>query len=109
MSATRSIVALESRRNRCMVVGEDLGTVPDAVREALGRARALSCRLLYFERDRSGGFAPPAACPREALVSIGTHDPPTLAGWRNGHDLRLRDPLGLFPDAGTREQHEQAP
>lgn len=103
-----AIVALESHRNRCLVVGEDLGTVPDAVREALGRSRVLSYRLLYFERDGSGGFASPAAWPREALVSIGTHDLPTLAGWWNGHDLQLRDRLGLYPDADTREQHEQA-
>jgi (1->4)-alpha-D-glucan 1-alpha-D-glucosylmutase len=103
-----AIVSLESHRNCCLVVGEDLGTVPDAVREALGRSRVLSYRLLYFERDGSGEFAPPAAWPREALVSIGTHDLPTLAGWWNGHDLQLRDRLGLYPDADTREQHEQA-
>lgn len=103
-----AIVALESHRNRCLVVGEDLGTVPDAVREALARSRVLSYRLLYFERDGSGGFASPAAWPRDALVSIGTHDLPTLAGWWNGHDLQLRDRLGLYPDAQTREQHEQA-
>jgi (1->4)-alpha-D-glucan 1-alpha-D-glucosylmutase len=103
-----AIVALESHRNCCLVVGEDLGTVPDAVREALARSRVLSYRLLYFERDASGGFAPPAAWPREALVSIRTHDLPTLAGWWNGHDLQLRDRLGLYPDADTRGQHERA-
>jgi (1->4)-alpha-D-glucan 1-alpha-D-glucosylmutase len=101
-------VALESHRNRCMVIGEDLGTVPDAVREALGRARVLSYRLLYFQRDASGDFIAPSAYPREALVSIGTHDLPTLAGWWSGHDLRLRDALGLFPDEASRAQHAHA-
>ena len=99
-----AVVALESHRNRCMVIGEDLGTVPDAVREALGRARVLSYRLLYFQRDASGDFIAPSAYPREALVSIGTHDLPTLAGWWSGHDLRLRDALGLFPDEASRAQ-----
>src|SRR5690606_18446017 len=99
-----AVVALESHRNRCMVIGEDLGTVPDAVREALARARALSYRLLYFQRDASGDFSAPAAYPRDALVSIGTHDLPTLAGWWTGHDLRLRELLGLFPDEASREQ-----
>ncbi len=93
-----AIVALESHRNRCLVVGEDLGTVPDAVRAALVDARVLSYRLLYFERDRSGAFKPSAAYPHDALVCVGTHDLPTLAGWWTGRDLQLRRELGLFPD-----------
>lgn len=100
-----AIVKLESHRNRCVVVGEDLGTVPDAVREALAAARVLSYRLLYFQRDASGGFLAPHAYPRDALVSIGTHDLPTLAGWWQGSDIALRDRLGLFPDEATRERH----
>ena len=100
-----AIVALESHRNRCLVVGEDLGTVPDAVRAALARAHVLSYRLLYFQRDACGDFAPPAAYPRDALVSIGTHDLPTLPGWWAGHDLQLRDALGLFPDQAARDEH----
>src|SRR5690606_26910357 len=101
-----AIVALESHRNRCMVIGEDLGTVPPELREALARVRVLSYRLLYFERDASSEFLPPAAYPYDALVSIGTHDLPTLSGWWSGHDLRLRAELRLFPDDETR--HEQA-
>jgi (1->4)-alpha-D-glucan 1-alpha-D-glucosylmutase len=97
-----AIVALESHRNRCLVIGEDLGTVPGEVRAALARARLLSCRLLYFERDATGGFTPPAAYPRDALVSIGTHDLPTLAGWWLGSDLRLRRALGLSDDDAAR-------
>src|SRR5690606_15630547 len=93
-----AIVALESHRNRCLVIGEDLGTVPDAMRDAMARARVLSYRVLYFERDENGRFLPPAAYPRDALVSISTHDLPTLAGWWSGHDVRLRGELGLFPD-----------
>ena len=103
-----AVVALESHRNRCMVIGEDLGTVPDAVREALARARVLSYRLLYFQRDASGDFTAPSGYPRDALVSIGTHDLPTLAGWWCGHDLGLRDALGMFPDEASRAQLAQA-
>ena len=91
------IVALESHRNRCMVIGEDLGTVPDEVRATLTRVGILSYRVLFFERQGSGDFKPPADYPAEALVTAATHDLPTLAGYWAGRDLALRQELGLFP------------
>jgi (1->4)-alpha-D-glucan 1-alpha-D-glucosylmutase len=93
-----AILCLESHRNRCVVIGEDLGTVPDEVRAALARVGVLSYRLLWFERDGAGEFKAPADFPREALVAVSTHDLPTLAGWWQGEDLALRRRLGLFPD-----------
>jgi (1->4)-alpha-D-glucan 1-alpha-D-glucosylmutase len=93
-----AIVALESQRNRCMVIGEDLGTVADAMRAALARFEVLSYRLLYFERHDDGSFKAPEVYPRDALVAISTHDLATLTGWWAGHDLRLRLQLGLFPN-----------
>lgn len=99
-----SILALESERHRCLVIGEDLGTVPDAMREAMRRFGVLSYRLLYFEREADGGFRAPADYPREAVVAVSTHDLATLAGWWSAHDLRARFALGLFPDAEVFEQ-----
>ena len=99
-----AILVLESHRNRCLVVGEDLGTVPEDLRERLAAAGVLSYRLLYFERSREGGFAPPADYPAQSLAAIGTHDLPPLAGWWEGRDLLLRDALGLFPDAPMRDR-----
>ncbi len=93
-----AIVALESQRNRCMVIGEDLGTVAEKMRAALTRFDVLSYRLIYFERRESGDFKPPEDYPESALVAIGTHDLAPLAGWWAGQDLRLRLRLGLFPD-----------
>ncbi len=93
-----AIVALESQRNRCMVIGEDLGTVAEEMRAALTRFDLLSYRLLYFESQKSGDFKPPEDYPESALVAIGTHDLAPLAGWWAGQDLRLRLRLGLFPD-----------
>ncbi len=98
------IIALESCRQRCMVIGEDLGTVPDEVRAGLARTGVLSYRLLLFERDHAGQFKPPADYPREALAACSTHDLPTLAGWWAGRDIEWRASLGLFPDDESRRR-----
>ncbi|MBI2290175.1 MAG: malto-oligosyltrehalose synthase [Betaproteobacteria bacterium] len=98
------VLALESRRNRCLVVGEDLGTVPDAVREALAPLGVLSYRLLLFEKEHDGGFKAPAAYPAQALAAASTHDLPTLKGMWIGHDLDLREKLGLYPSDEQRER-----
>ncbi|MGD9741899.1 MAG: 4-alpha-glucanotransferase [Dongiaceae bacterium] len=91
------IVALESHRNRCFVVGEDLGTLPDGLPEALQTTGILSYRLLYFTRAGDGGFEPPQHFPRQAAVALSTHDLPTLAGWWAGSDIELRAALDLYP------------
>jgi 4-alpha-glucanotransferase len=99
--ALLSILALESVRNQVIVIGEDLGTVPDEAREVLHRFGILSYRLLYFERDNSGRFRPPHEYPRDALVSATTHDLPTLAGFWIGQDIEARRQAGLLPDDGA--------
>jgi (1->4)-alpha-D-glucan 1-alpha-D-glucosylmutase len=98
-----AILKLESRRNRCVVIGEDLGTVPPALVGKLRDAGILSYRLLYFERAADGGFAMPAAYPPLALVGIGTHDLPTLVGYWTGADIVLREAFGLFPNPAARQ------
>ena len=99
-----AIVRLESHRNRCVVIGEDLGTVPPEVQNKLAASGVLSYRLLYFERDDAGGFLAPADFAPQALVAGTTHDLPTLAGWWDGHDLELRAKLNLFPQPEQRQQ-----
>ncbi|MHB1249547.1 MAG: 4-alpha-glucanotransferase, partial [Polaromonas sp.] len=99
-----AIVALESQRNRCLVIGEDLGTVAAEMRAALADFEVLSYRLLYFERGAGGEFRSSADYPREALVAVSTHDLATLAGWWQGKDLRLRQELDLFPNQAVHEQ-----
>jgi 4-alpha-glucanotransferase len=98
------ILALESVRNRTVIVGEDLGVVPDGFREAMAAEGLCSCRLLWFERRDDGSCRPPEEYPRDAMVSITTHDLPTLTGFWTGHDLLTRRAIGLFPDEGAFER-----
>jgi 4-alpha-glucanotransferase len=99
------ILALESVRNKFVVVGEDLGTVEPYIRESLERYGVRSYRLLYFEKTRKGGFKRPAEYPRHALVSASTHDLPTIAGFWSGADIEARRKAGMMPnDQLYREQ-----
>ena len=98
------ILALESHRNRCLVIGEDLGTVPPEVRDAMSRYGMFRYRPLYFERGVDGGFRAPKDFPADALVALSTHDLPTLRGFWQAADLAARDALGLFPNDEARAQ-----
>ncbi|MBZ5726533.1 MAG: 4-alpha-glucanotransferase [Acidobacteriia bacterium] len=98
------ILALESVRNRVIVVGEDLGTVDPPVRETLARFGILSYRLFYFEKKESGGFRAYEEYPRQALVSSTTHDLPTLAGFWAGADLEARRAAGVLEETAFRAQ-----
>ncbi|MGE5468306.1 MAG: malto-oligosyltrehalose synthase [Ignavibacteria bacterium] len=98
------ILALESVRNRCLVIGEDLGTVPDEVRSAMGALGAMSCRPLHLEHRPEHGLPRPGEFPRQALISVGTHDLPTLRGYWLGRDLDVRAGLDLFPSDAVREE-----
>lgn len=92
------VLALESQRQQCLVVGEDLGTVPSGFRERLTNANVLSYRVLFFEQDyHAGRFVPPGHYPQLAFSTTGSHDLPTLLAWWTADDLVLKDKLGLFP------------
>jgi len=90
------IVALESHRQRCTVVGEDLGTVPSGLRKELRDSGVLGCSVLYFERGADGNFLPVARYRPASIASVGTHDLPPLAGFWKGRDIERRAELGLF-------------
>jgi len=97
LDALLGLLALESHRHRCLVVGEDLGTVPEGFRERLGEAGVLSYCPLYFERRSDGQFRPPGEWQAQALAVVGTHDLPPLRAWWRGDDIDIRDRLGLYP------------
>ncbi len=98
------ILALESQRSQCFVIGEDLGTVPNEVRRALGPLGVLSYRVMYFEKHDDGRFKAPPEYPAQALAAVSTHDLPTLAGFWEGVDLAVRRELDLFPSDDLCEQ-----
>ena len=97
-----AILALESHRNRCLVIGEDLGTVPDEVRDAMEQWNILSYKVLLFERGEDGEVKRPEAYPNAALVTGSTHDLPTLAGYWRDRDIEWRDRLNLYPTEDVR-------
>ena len=86
------LIALESYRNRCIVVGEDLGTVPHGFREHLSQRGISGMQVLWFERDWDG-FLPPQRWRGDALAMTTTHDLPTVAGWWRGRDIVWRTEL----------------
>ena len=100
------IVALESYRQKVIVIGEDLGTVPHQVREAMKAYKILSTRVFYFESDQNGFIPAPNHYPRETMVTIGTHDMPPLKAFLEGKDIDLREKLGLFTSEEATIQHQ---
>lgn len=86
------VLALESVRNCCVIVGEDLGTVEDEVRDTLAHFGILSYKLLYFERlwNQNARFRQPAEYTASALTSTSTHDLATIAGYWTGEDIEAR-------------------
>ncbi|HEX7968650.1 MAG TPA: 4-alpha-glucanotransferase [Stellaceae bacterium] len=100
----RRVLALESHRQSCAVIGEDLGTVPAGFRETMKETRVLSYRLVLFERGRGGRFLPPEDYPELATASFSTHDLATLKGFWLGRDLEWRRNLDLYPSADMAER-----
>ena len=98
-------VARAANENRCLVIGEDLGTVPPGFREVMAAANVFSYRVLYFERHQDGSFIAPDAYPRLSLACISTHDLATLAGWWTGSDVALRFEAGTQDEAATSRDH----
>lgn len=106
--ALLAILAIESHTNSCMVIGEDLGTVPQWVKETLNSWHILSYKIMGFERQADGAYLPPSQYPEMALVTAATHDLPTLQSFWQGIDITLRYELSLFPTEAAYEQEVAA-
>jgi 4-alpha-glucanotransferase len=102
--ALLAVTALSSVENNCIVIGEDLGTVPDNFRETLGDWGIWSYQVMLFERRANGAFSPPEDYRENALIAFGTHDLPTFAGWRDHYDLAVKHALGVDPGETSEER-----
>lgn len=106
LGAILSTLSDLSHRLRTIVIGEDLGTVPEGFRRVMTQCEIQSYRVLYFERER-GRLRAPARYPRKALACLSTHDLATLEGWWSGEDIALRRRLEFIGDATLRTQIDE--
>ncbi|GLQ74204.1 4-alpha-glucanotransferase [Vibrio penaeicida] len=93
-----ALLALESHRYKCSVIGEDLGTVPDEIVELLSDAGIHSYKVFFFEVAEDGGYYSPEHYSQQSMSALCTHDMPTLKGFWHCDDLKLGQELGLYPD-----------
>lgn len=105
------LLALESVRHNVVVIGEDLGTVPEGFHDMLEQSGIHGMRVLWFERDAQTGFVPPRGWGSTDVAMTSTHDLPTVAGWWKGSDIDVRHQHGRLgegvdPDS-VRKQREQ--
>ena len=95
--ALLAVTAMESLAHRCVVIGEDLGTVPDGFRKQMADWGIWSYMVMMFERDDRGAFRGRDHYSADALVTFNTHDLSTYAGWRSFGDLKTKRSLGIDP------------
>ena len=94
-----AILALESHRYQCSVIGEDLGTVPDEIVDILADAGVHSYKVFFFETsEEDGGFISPKHYASQSMAALCTHDMPTLRGFWHCDDLKMGQEIGLYPN-----------
>ncbi|MCR9421872.1 4-alpha-glucanotransferase [Vibrio sp. RM-69-4] len=98
-----AILALESHRHQCSVIGEDLGTVPDEIVDILADAGVHSYKVFFFETAEDGGFISPKHYAAQSMSALCTHDMPTLRGFWHCDDLKMGSEIGLYPDQAQLE------
>jgi 4-alpha-glucanotransferase len=89
------LLAAESNRRQCVVIGEDLGVVPDEIRKAMAERYLLHYKVLLFEKD-GARFKSPDEYVGQSVATATTHDLPSLKAWWQSDDLELRERLKLY-------------
>ena len=93
--ALMDVLARLSNKHHSLVIGEDLGVVPEGFRERMATRGILSYRIAYFEKDEAR-FKPAQAYPELAIACLSTHDLAPLRAWWRGDDIRLRHGIGAI-------------
>ncbi len=101
------LIRLESHRNHAIVLGEDLGTLPEGFQGRISDAGMLGLRVLWFERANDQGFTAPTTWDHGAVAMTSTHDLATVAGWWAGHDTVWRRKVGAIDHAGAAREHDE--
>lgn len=101
------LIAIESHRHRALIIGEDLGTVPEGFRAELAQAGVLGTQVLWFERN-GDEFVGPSAWRRDAIATTTTHDLATVAGWWTERDIAWRKKIGHLREDEQREREKRA-
>ncbi|WP_418152050.1 4-alpha-glucanotransferase [Litorimonas sp. RW-G-Af-16] len=103
------MIAEESRVAKCIVIGEDLGTIPDGLRQAMQNYDLMGCSIGIIERDSSGQLIAPGHARELSLAAFSNHDFPTLSGFWKGTDFEWRAALGIASDeqALNRERNQR--
>ena len=104
-----AILALESQRLHCMVIGEDLGIVPVEIISKLHDYGVFSYKVLWFEHDDERKVKAPEKWASQAMAVITTHDLPTIRGYWESYDFDLDEQFGLYPEPDMLEnlRHER--
>lgn len=99
-----AIIALESQRNRCMVIGEESAVTTNATTTALTARGVYRCRCFLMEKAADQHFCAPQSFAPQSLLRLSAWHQPTLAGYWQGLDLDVSNNLGLFADTQQRER-----
>lgn len=92
------IVALESHRHQCTIIGEDLGTIPPELFQKLQTAGIYSYKVFLFETAADGGYFSPDHYLPQSMAALCTHDTPTFRGFWEGNDIKKSEILGIYSD-----------
>ena len=107
LDALLAVIAIEADKAGCVVVGEDLGLVPDGFREKLANAGLYSYAVWQYEARDDAALLPAQALSPHALACFATHDTPTLQGFWFGRDIEWWHRLGWIPDEERTTRHSQ--
>ena len=88
-----AVVSLEAHRAGSAIVGEDLGTVPEEVRERMAEDRMLRSWVFQFQSNLEDPLPEPSS---EVLATLNTHDMPRFSSFLWGADIDEAQELGHF-------------